>query len=262
MSSVPQLLKIRPDGSMVPLITDLEPSQMIVGMALGGDGFLYMRMSNESEVMRVDPNTGTRTTVATLPSAAFYGGMTRDDQGSLYVTSGKTIYRITPGGLAGVETWADASAVPELEDSSLGAIARDAAGNLYVTAHKNGSLVGRIFKVSPDGLSVTLLAGRGASRTIDGDALTVATFQAPEGIVVTPDGSAVYVSDQHSIRRIKDGMVTTLLGGGRIPNAAAYIDGSGADVRFHNPKGLAWTSDGKLLVADFDNGAIRIVDRF
>ncbi len=40
---------------------------------------------------------------------------------------------------------------------------------------------------------------------------------------------------------------------------AGYVDGSRDIARFHNPVGVAYGPDGKIYVADFDNGKIRVV---
>jgi sugar lactone lactonase YvrE len=52
------------------------------------------------------------------------------------------------------------------------------------------------------------------------------------------------------------GGVSTLSGGAQ----AGYMDGDRCTALFHNPVGTAYGPDGKLYVADFDNGKIRAVD--
>jgi glucose/arabinose dehydrogenase len=50
--------------------------------------------------------------------------------------------------------------------------------------------------------------------------------------------------------------VSTLTGAA----AAAYYDGDRADARFNDPVNVAWGPDGKLYIADFNNGRIRVTD--
>lgn len=52
------------------------------------------------------------------------------------------------------------------------------------------------------------------------------------------------------------GGVSTLSGGAQ----AGYMDGDRCTALFHNPVGVALGPDGKVYVADFDNGKIRAVD--
>jgi len=41
---------------------------------------------------------------------------------------------------------------------------------------------------------------------------------------------------------------------------AGYVDGNRCDARFHNPVNVAVAPDGKIYVADFDNGKLRVMD--
>ena len=62
---------------------------------------------------------------------------------------------------------------------------------------------------------------------------------------------AIQVDDIHaSCNRVR-----TLGGNGK----AGFADGTGADARFNEPRGLALDPAGNLLVADFGNDAIRLV---
>ena len=54
------------------------------------------------------------------------------------------------------------------------------------------------------------------------------------------------------------GVVTTLAGGGF--GASAFADGTGANARFNNPRGVAYDpTTGNFVVADADNNRIRLV---
>jgi hypothetical protein len=77
------------------------------------------------------------------------------------------------------------------------------------------------------------------------------------GLTVDAVGN-VYVADSYAgtIRKItSDGVVTTLAG--KYPSTS-YADGTGVDVRFFNPVGIAVDSDGKLYVAESVNNTIRV----
>ncbi|MBS7527793.1 hypothetical protein KHM83_14000 [Fusibacter paucivorans] len=90
----------------------------------------------------------------------------------------------------------------------------------------------------------------------DGDALTAA-FNKPRDICVAEDGT-IYVADSqnHAIRKIKDGTVTTLAGTGEAGDSV----GLGRTTRFNLPTAIAIGGDGKLYVADTLNNKIKVLD--
>lgn len=81
--------------------------------------------------------------------------------------------------------------------------------------------------------------------------LLEATFGRPNAMVVTPD-SIIYVADydyqtnQSYIRKVADGRVTTIAGGGD------RMEGAGNTVRFGTLNGMATDADGLLYVADIN----------
>ncbi|NMO97305.1 stalk domain-containing protein [Paenibacillus lemnae] len=90
-------------------------------------------------------------------------------------------------------------------------------------------------------------------------------LQEPVSLVVLPDGSmAVSDTDNHVIRRIKDGKSSVLAGAslsyGRGETGVltgGLLDGEGKHAFFNKPAGLAADSSGVLYVADSANHAIR-----
>lgn len=111
----------------------------------------------------------------------------------------------------------------------------------------------RIVAVSPDG-NVTVVAGNGASGFRDGDAKQ-AEFRAPTDVAVS--GNRIFVSDTYNdaIRVIENGVVATLAGGTR-----GYVDGVGSSARFNTPLGISVFGSENLLVADFGNHRLRLID--
>lgn len=100
------------------------------------------------------------------------------------------------------------------------------------------------------------IAGTGEEGYLDGRA-EEAQFGQCWGIAVVSDGT-LFVSEHYAdvIRRIKDGVVTTLAGK---CGEYRYLDGKGEEARFKGPRGLCLDSDGSLLVADSRNSRIRRV---
>jgi len=110
--------------------------------------------------------------------------------------------------------------------------------------------------------AVRTLAGSGLSGFDDGPAGRAA-FVMPMGLALEKDGSIVVAdAGAQRVRRIKDGKVATIAGGGGLePNGlwviGGYHDGAGADARFNQPGGVAVRADGAIFVADYGNHCIR-----
>ena len=104
------------------------------------------------------------------------------------------------------------------------------------------------------GVTVTVLAGRGAQGFVDGPARQ-AGFRLPEGLAMDREGN-VLVADtgNHAIRRVApDGTVTTVAGG----NGEGLRDGPCEAARFASPVDVAVDDDGYIYVADRGSNRIR-----
>jgi hypothetical protein len=133
-------------------------------------------------------------------------------------------------------------------DSPAG-IAIDAGDTLYVADSRNH----QIRVVKPNGVTSTLAGSCEGFR--DGPA-SEARFRFPCAVAVGKDG-VVYVADtgNHCIRKVQQGVVTTLAGGRR-----GYAPGKGPAAAFDTPVSVAMTAAG-LIVADWGNARIRRVVR-
>ncbi|MBX3095882.1 MAG: SMP-30/gluconolactonase/LRE family protein [Fimbriimonadaceae bacterium] len=155
-----------------------------------------------------------------------------------------------------------------------------------------------LMQVAPAAPVVNTLAGTGVSGSTDG-AASAATLGGPNGVWQDADGT-IFVTQiaSGSVRRIKNGVVTTIASGLSRPmgitgnpnsdyiyftdqtahrvyrfrkdgvqgqiiagNTAGDADGPGASARFNNPMGLTRDNAGTLYVCDYTNGKVRrIVD--
>lgn len=128
-------------------------------------------------------------------------------------------------------------------------VATDGSGNVYVA----DTLSYTIRKVTPGGLVTTLAGEAGESGSTDGTG-SAARFAFP--VAVAADGTGnVYVTDNHTIRKITPaGVVTTLAG---MPGISGSADGAGSAARFSFLSGVAVDGSGTLYVADTDNCTVR-----
>jgi uncharacterized protein (TIGR03437 family) len=127
-------------------------------------------------------------------------------------------------------------------------VAVDSAGNLYIADEGNN----RIRKVS-DGV-ITTVAGNGARGfSGDGGPATSAQLDLPAGVAVDSAGS-IYIADYARIRKVSNGVITTVAGNGiwgfsgdnGPATSAQVIDG-----------GIALDSAGNLYIADTNNYRVR-----
>lgn len=128
------------------------------------------------------------------------------------------------------------------------ALAVDAAGAVYVADSANDV----IRKIA--GGMVSTIAGDGTKGFSDGP-VAGARFNFPSGIAV--EGGAIYVADteNHRIRKIAAGLVTTLAGDG----VKSFVDGPVAGARFSSPGGIA-VAGGAVYVADTGNHRLRKIE--
>ena len=246
------------------------------GIALDPSGTVFVADTGNHTIRKISPS-GEVTTLAGEAgisghsdglgiAAHFFSptAITRAPNGDLFVadTANHLIRRITPDGL--VSSFAGNAGTAGSSDGgpdvarfySPKALTIDNEGTLYLADSDNCL----IRKISPEG-NVTTLAGQVRfSDNIDGIG-TAASFYDPQGIVVDAAHN-VYVADPSSgtIRRIaaSDNMVTTLAGDINA-TGVGRIDGIGTATLFNEPRGLALTTDGALLVADSGNHALRKV---
>lgn len=212
------------------------------GLLVDEQGVIYV-----SEVGRIR-KIALDGTVSTLSSDAEIGvaaGMAFDAQKNLIVTRcgadgmpDREIVKVTPAGVVSkVVTF-------KREEPTDGQL----AGPRDVLVEPDGSLLvtdfehHQIRKVAPDG-TLSTYAGALTSGDADGP-IASARFNKPIGLARGADGS-VYVADMwnHKIRRIKDGMVTTL-----------PITG------LNYPTELTFAPDGRLVVADGGNSQVKFFD--
>lgn len=154
------------------------------------DGLLYVCNYDQSIIYTVD----TAKTVTTLFSGGVLNGpisLRKDSAGTIYVgnfNDGK-IFRVDSGNvftlMADLPGWMGFMII--------------SGSNIYATAYQNHL----IYRIPLDGSAHSVFAGTGSRGQGTGPALQ-ATFNNPNGIVATPSGDTIYISDYtaRSLRRI------------------------------------------------------------
>ena len=108
--------------------------------------------------------------------------------------------------------------------------------------------------------SIALVAGEGTGGFRDGD-FTSAFFKKPLGLALSPDGTRLFVADSanNRIREIhldQNNKVTTLVG----QENPGSQNGSLASASFKQPQGVVALPEERLVVNDFGNKFLRLVD--
>ncbi len=247
------------------------------GIAVDGDGNLYISDTANSRIRRVD-TTGRITTVAGTGTLGYDGddkpatsariagpqGIAVDRSGNLYVAdrNNHRIRRVDAAGLittvagTGVSGYdGDNKPATSARLSSPQDVAVDGEGNLYIADALND----RIRRVDPIG-NITTVAGTGVPGfNGDGGPATDARLRVPLGIALDGTGG-LYIADSgnNRIRHVDAaGQITTVAGTG-----SRGYDGDGEpamSASFNSPQGMAVDGSGNLVIADTSNSAVRVV---
>ncbi|ULA63810.1 MAG: hypothetical protein LZF86_110509 [Nitrospira sp.] len=247
------------------------------GLAIDGQGHLFIADSENHVVRRVDRVTGLMTTVAgcapegaaLAPASASADAVYEEEADPLADTSHKTTERFTQQtDLSGTVRYLVGAAAPKRFDGDGGlatqailnfptAVAVDAQGHLYIADTMNH----RIRRVDAKTGIITTIAGTGQARFSGDDGpADRAALNEPAALAIDAQGQ-LYIADQSNNRvravDLKSGTIRTIAGTG----SAAY-DGDGkpaVEAALAGPSGLAVTA-GTLYIADTFNGRIRSVD--
>lgn len=185
-------------------------------------------------------------------------GLTIDAAGTLFVTDDTTqlIRRVTADGT--VSTIAGAAFTVGSADGN-GSAARfyypssiaASGGVLYVADFANHT----IRAIDGAGVVTTIAGTAGSAGGVDGTG-AAARFNAPIAAAAAP-GGVLLVADYygHTLRRVAPSRQVSTLAG--TPARVGSTDGTGADARFFEPRGVAVDAAGNLIVADAENNTIR-----
>ncbi len=166
-------------------------------------------------------------------------GLVVNQEGVIYIaeTGGNRIRRIDNAG--NVSTLAGDGST-SIFNAPRG-IAIDKLGNLYVADKENN----RIQQITANGV-VSTFAGDGGAGFANGPANS-AQFNKPHAVAIDLQGN-VYVADtdNHCIRKISNGVVSTFAGG----SGVGLVNGSANSAQFNSPAGIAVDAQGNVYVTD------------
>ncbi len=245
------------------------------GLAIDAAGSLYIADTSNHRVRKVNPE-GVIVTVAGNGTAGYGGdggpateaslntprGLALDGAGSLYIadSGNHRLRRVTPEGV--ILTLAGAGVGGYSGDGVPGVAARlnspygvalDPAGNVYIADRLNR----RVRRVSAVDGVITTVAGAGiAGYSGDGGPAAAARLISPVAVAIDVLGS-LYVadSDNHRIRKVAGGLISTVTGSGTF--GFSGDGGPVSEARLDTPTALAFDPAGNLHVADAGNHRVR-----
>jgi uncharacterized protein (TIGR03437 family) len=199
------------------------------GVAVDRNGNVYVLDAGNQRVRRVDAATGIITTIAGTGETGFGGD----------------------GGPATQAQFNFGSA-----SAATGAIAFDAADNLYISDSNNN----RIRRIAADTGVITTIAGGAAGYGGDGGPAANALLRSPQGIFFDKDGNLYFAdSGNFRIRKIAagTGVITTVAGTGA--SGTVGDGGPATSATIGTVFGVALDANNNLYLSDVSNNRIRRV---
>jgi hypothetical protein len=215
------------------------------------DNFAIKKISTDGMVSTLagGPTSGNHDGVGTAALFSYMTGIATDASGNVFVVDvgNANVRKITPAGV--VTTLASGAPL----SGNMYGIAVDNVGNVLVSAFT------QILKITPTG-AVSVYTGTTHQGAVDGPIAT-ALFNSLGPITVDKQG-AIYISDRAgsggTIRKIVNGYVTTITGGG-FTDPHINQDGKGTAATIGHVVGLAASPNGNLYYPDNDFTCIRMV---
>lgn len=254
------------------------------GLAVGSDGFVYVALSADNRIVRVNPSGGVETVAGTEDAgdsgdrgSAVAARLNRPNDvfaasdGTIYIadTLNHRVRRVTEEGVIDTvagDGWRDAWDLGRFEgdggpaaEASLNrpaAVAAGPAGRLYIADTWNH----RVRRVDVHGLIRTIAGTGERGFSGDGGLAAAARLSFPNGLALDADGSLLVCDAGNArIRRIDaDGRIETVAGGADLERGAGDgASASGASLLM--PRDVAVGPDGTIYITDTGRHRIRMI---
>ena len=223
-------------------------------VAVDAQGDIYIADTSNQTVRKIDTN-GIITSIIANDDAIDADGVAVDSHDNVYVSDGRAVYRIAPGGTpvmfaGGGVTLGDGGPATSALLGAPRALAVDAHDNVYIADESSY----RIRKVDTSG-TITTVAGNGTQGfSGDGGPATSAQITVPTSVAVDSHGDIVFADVfNRRVREVDtDGMIHTLAGNGQSDSvgSAVGVDGPATATTFDDPRYVAIDAEDNVYVED------------
>ncbi len=244
-------------------------------------GHVYWVEKSSHSVRKVDPKTGTITTVAGTGRPGFSGdggpatraqlsdphSISFDRAGNLYIADVRNhrVRKVDPKSGVITTLVGNGKREPTPDGANLSgetpvsgprALDCDRDGNLWLALREGNA----VHKLDLAGGTIQHIAGTGTKGfTGDGGPAKTATLNGPKGIAVAPDGKVYIVDTENHVIRVfdpKNGTIALAAGNGTRGDGP---EGDPLKCAMNRPHGVFVDTDGAIYIGDTDTYRVRVV---